>query len=256
MRVSRMTVAAAMAVIAGLAAAGADACTLNLGWESYEPFQFKDADGKVTGLDVEIFQAIAKDAGCTVTVKEVPWKRLLGDMETGKMDAAMGAQSTPEREAFAVFSPAYRRDGMSLFVRKGELSKVGDAGITALPGKPFKVGTAASYEYGDTFDALKRDPVFAKQIDESASTELNLRKLASKRIDGFIENEFVAVAMARKENLADTIEAHPVPVQSADAMFMFSKKSVDAKTVTAFNEALTRAKADGRLAAIIAKYLK
>lgn len=232
------------------------ACTLSLGWESYEPFQFKDGADAVTGLDVEIFQEVAKTIGCAVTTKEIPWKRLAGDLETGKMDAAMGLQSTPEREAIGAFSPAYRRDDMVLVVRKGELSKVGDNGLASLPGRAFRLGTAAGYEYGDLFDSLKKDPAFAKQIDESASTELNLRKLVGKRIDGLIENGFVVVAMARKEGVADAVEAHPVPVLSADALFMFSRKSVDPKTVAAFADGLNSLKASGRIDAIIAKYLK
>lgn len=236
--------------------ATAGACTLNVGWEAYEPFQYRDGGGKVSGLDVEIFEAIARDAGCTVTLKEVPWKRLLGDLQTGRMDAAMGAHRTPEIEAVATFSAGYRQEVIVLFVRKGELAKVGDAGLAALPGKPFKLGTVAGYDYGDAFDALKRDEAFAKQIDESASSELNLRKLASKRIDGLLENDLVGMATARKEKLADMIEAHPLPVQSAETSFIFSKKSVDPKTVAAFNSALARAIADGRIDGFFTKYMK
>lgn len=249
-------IAAACTLALSVAGAAHAACTLSLGWESYEPFQFKDASGAVTGVDVEVFREVAKEVGCTVTTKEIPWKRLLNDLEAGKMDAAMGAQPTPEREAYAVFSPAYRGDRMSLWVRKGEVDTVGAEGLPAIKGKPFRLGTAAGYEYGDVFEALKADPAFAKQIDESASTEFSLRKLAGKRIDGFIENDFVAVAMARKEKLASAIEPHPVPVQAADAMFMFSRKSVPADTVTAFNEALERLKANGRIDAILSSYLK
>lgn len=257
MRIFRSIAVSCLAVLASALAAGpAAACTLSLGWEPYEPFQFKDAAGTVTGIDVEVFEAVAKEAGCTVAKKEVPWKRLQQDIENGRMDAAMGLQNTPEREAFGVFSPAYRRDGMVLWVRKGELDKVGGDGLSAIKGKPFKLGIVAGYEYGTTYEALAADPAFAKQVDESASTELNLRKLANKRIDGFIENDFVTIAMARKEKLADGIEAHPVAVQAADAKFMFSKKSVDPKTVEAFNAALARLKASGAIDAILAKYLK
>lgn len=254
-RTRQIAIVMAVGILATIGSAQA-ACTLSLGWESYEPFQFKDAAGAVTGLDVEIFQEVAKTIGCTVTTKEIPWKRLVDDLEAGRMDAAMGLQSTPEREAIGAFSPAYRRDDMVLVVRKGELAKVGDKGLGSLPGRAFRLGTSSGYEYGELFDSLKKDPAFAKQIDEAPSTELNLRKLVGKRIDGLIENGFVVTAMARKEGVADSVEAHPVPVLSADALFMFSRKSVDPKTVAAFTESLNSLKANGRIDAIIAKYLK
>ena len=251
----RLSFFSAFALLAAGSSAHA-ACTLALGWESFEPFQMKEADGKVSGIDVDLFTEAAKGADCTVTPKEVPWKRLLIDIEGGKMDAAMGASVTPERQAFAAFSAAYRKDEFVLFVRKGEIDKVGAAGVVAITGKPFKLGTVGGYEYGDAFDALRKDPAFAKQLEEAASTELNIRKLLQKRLDGFVENRFVGLAMAKKEGALDKLDIHPVPVSSDDVNFMFSKKSVPPAVVAAIDAALVKMKADGRYDAILSKYLK
>ncbi|CAK0770670.1 polar amino acid transport system substrate-binding protein [Azospirillaceae bacterium] len=242
------------AVVVSSAGASHAACSLQLGWELYEPFQMKNSDGKIGGIDVDLFSEAAKQAGCAVTLKEVPWKRLLIDIEGGKMDAAMGASITAERQAFGHFSESYRKDEFVLFVRKGEASKVEATGIASLVGKPFRLGIVGGYEYGESFDALKKP--LGKQVDEAASTELNLRKLASSRIDGLLENNFVGLALARKENLSDKIEIHPTPISSDVVSFMFSKKSVDPAVVTGINDALKAMRADGRYDQILARYLK
>ena len=249
------TIGAGLALALLTPAVGQAACALNLGWEAFEPFQMK-AETQVSGLDVDLFVEAAKDAGCTVAFKEAPWARLLKEIETGKMDAAMGASITPERQAFANFSESYRQDEFVLFVRAGEVDQVGAAGLKAMVGKSFKLGTVRDYAYGDEFDALKKHPDFAKQIDEAAGTEINIRKLISKRLDGFIENRFVTAAVARKENAGDKIAPHPVSVSTDPVYFMFSKKSVPEATVAAINAALAKMKNDGRYNQIVAKYLK
>jgi polar amino acid transport system substrate-binding protein len=230
------------------------ACSLSLGWEPFEPFQLKTEAGVVGGIDVDLFTEAAKRAGCTVTPNEIPWERLLNDIKDGKIDAALGATVTDERKVYANFTSPYRKDEFVLFVRKGELGKVGADGLASLVGKPFKLGTVKGYEMGDTFDKLKSE--LGKQIDETSSTELNLKKLAANRIDGFIENRYVGLAEAKKAGLADKIEIHPVPISSDDVSFMFSKKSTTGETLAAVEDALKAMRTDGQYDKILAKYLK
>jgi polar amino acid transport system substrate-binding protein len=244
--------AAVFALWSAASPAAAD-CTLNLGWEAYEPYQM-ETGGKVSGIDVDIFTAVAEQAGCKVVPKQVPWARLLKDIEAGKMDVAMGASINPERQAYASFSDSYRKDEFILFVKPGKVGALGDQGLDAVAGMAFKVGTVRDYAYGDAFDALMKNPAFAKNIEESAGTNLNLRKLSAGRLDGLIENRYVALATAKAEGMAGQIEAHPKPVAADDVYFMFGKKTVQATTVEAINAALKKLKADGRIDQITAGY--
>lgn len=230
------------------------ACTLNLGWEPYAPFQMEEG-GVLSGVDVDLFMAAAQAAGCTATPKKVPWARLLEEIEAGKMDVAMGASISAERQAYANFSDAYRKDEFVLFVPTGKAVALGDEGLAGIIGKPFKLGTVRDYEYGEAFTTLMKNEAFAKAVDESADTQLNLRKLAKGRLDGLLENRFVALAKAKEEGITGKIEAHPRPVSSDDVYFMFGKKSVDPAVVAAVNDALRKMKADGREGQILAKYL-
>lgn len=241
--------------IGSLASASAQACTLRLGWEVFPPFQVAEGDD-AGGLDLDLFRAAAASVDCEVVTREMPWRRLLRALETGEMDAAMGASITPEREAFARFSDTYRNDEFVLFVRRGEVDKVGPGGIADVVGARFRLGIVGGYSYGDTFDRLMQDPSFARQVQAAPTTLLNLRKLLAGRIDGFIESRPVGADVARKEGVLDQVAVHPVPVSSDPTHLMFSKKSVPAQVVERFNDALATMKVNGRYDEIMNKYLQ
>ncbi|WP_041796148.1 substrate-binding periplasmic protein [Pararhodospirillum photometricum] len=247
--------ALALALMGGATTAQA-ACALSVGWEAFEPFQLKTAEGTVGGIDADLLREAAKGAGCEVTFKETPWKRLLSEIEAGKTDAAMGASITPEREVFAQLSIPYRKDEFVAFVRTGETDRLGPEGLAGIIGPGLRLGVVGGYEYGDTFAALKKDPAFAALIQEAAGTDLNLRKLLSNRLDVFLENNFVGLAIAKTEGASGKIEIHPKVVSSDDVVFLFSKKSVPPEAVAAINQALTAMKQDGRYDQILARYLK
>lgn len=234
--------------------APAGACSLTMGWEAYEPFQMQSGT-TVTGLDVDLFQEVAKQAGCAVVPREVPWKRLLSDMEAGRMDAAIGASLTPDREAYARFSKPYRQDEFVLFMRKGDTARLGKGGIAEASTNGARLGIVGGYEYGDAFKALQANPAFAKLLQEASETKLNLRKLLANRIDAFIENRFVGLALARQEGAFDKIEVHPVPVSSDAVHFMFGRKSVTEATALSFDAALEAMRNDGRYDKVVARYL-
>ena len=43
-------------------------CKLSVGWDPWEPYQYADTDGEIRGLDIEILELLAADAGCDVQV--------------------------------------------------------------------------------------------------------------------------------------------------------------------------------------------
>ena len=255
MHINRLLlVAGAVALVLAGSQARA-ACKVSMGWEDFPPFQMKVGD-RVTGIDVDLFQAAAEIAGCTVTLKELPWTRLLKLLENGRMGAAAGASITPEREAYARFTASFRAEELVLFLRAGDLGRYGSGGIEAFLESGGRLGTVSSYEYGDAFAVLRKDPRFARQIFDSRTSLLSLRKLLQNRVDGFIENRFVGVAIARGEGVIDKIEGDPILVSANPSHLMFSKKAVDKATVDAFDRALAAMKADGRYDTVVAKYLK
>jgi polar amino acid transport system substrate-binding protein len=97
--------------------------TLNGGWSAWPPFSYVETKHGIPqwhGLDVEMLNAVAKEAGYTIDADAVPWDQHLRDVETGARDIAVGASRTPQREEYAMFSAPFRYETMVLIVPRGK----------------------------------------------------------------------------------------------------------------------------------------
>ena len=63
-------------------------CKLVMGWDPWMPYQYRAADGSVTGLDIEIASAVAAAAGCALGTHEGSWMQHLSMIEKGELDLA------------------------------------------------------------------------------------------------------------------------------------------------------------------------
>ena len=256
-RVRRLLGAVAL-LVSGLPGFDASAsCLLRMGWEPYAIYTFADPDGNPTGVDIDLMKAIAKDVGCEVTFRQLPWARMVLELENGVIDVTSSTSRTPERERFAYFSEPYREAEMAVFVRRGEAGNYVLEDLSSIPGADFRLGVIAAYYYGPEFAELIKDPRFAAQVDGAADYETNIRKLLHGRIDGILVDDVgVAVGEAKALGVEDLIERHPVRVAGDDLHFMFSRKSVNPETYAAFNARLARMMTDGRVDEIKARYLE
>jgi len=82
---------------------------LHVGWELWYPYQYRNSQQELLGLDIEIFNRILAKAGYTTEYTELSWKRHLHYIKTGEMDIAMGASLSQERRRYAIFSKPYNR---------------------------------------------------------------------------------------------------------------------------------------------------
>lgn len=226
--------------------AGAD-CVLRVAWEPYAPYTFRDESGEISGIDIEVIKAVAEGIGCELTYRELPWARILLEVENGAVDISSSTSLTPERARWAYFSRPYRRTEMALFVRRGESSSHRLDSLTDIMDSDFRLGVIDGYFLGEDFARLKEDPAFAAHVDPAADYATNLHKLAHGRIDGFLVDD-VAVLMneARALDMLDTIERHPLSIPGDELHFMFSKRSVAPEVFTAFDRELARLQAEGR----------
>ncbi|MDO9184231.1 MAG: transporter substrate-binding domain-containing protein [Bacteriovorax sp.] len=225
----------------------ANSCEIKVSWESWSPYQAKDSSGKMTGLDIELTEAIAKEAGCKITYFDSPWNRQLALNESGEIDITMGASKTPEREAFATFTDGYRNETNSLFVVKGAAADI--KSVADLAKTKAKIGAARGTSYGAEVDAMK-----AKFDATADNDELNVKKALAGRIDGFLVDQFTGFALIKAANATDKIVLHPVTISSGDVYLMVSKKTKVADLTNKLNAAIKKIKADGTQAKIIAKY--
>jgi cyclohexadienyl dehydratase len=101
-----------------LAAIKADG-TLRVGLTGdYAPFSLRGPDGKITGADVTMAEALAKTLGVRLVVVPTTWKTLKDDLVADKYDVGMGGISvTADRAAVGDYSVAVSHDGKRPIVR-------------------------------------------------------------------------------------------------------------------------------------------
>jgi len=227
---------------------------LSLGWEEWQPYQYKDSNETVTGLDIELVQAIAYNIDHELTLVELPWKRHLKNVEHGRTDLAASASKTPEREAFAFFSEPYRSESVVMYVRKADTEKYQFNSLREIIGTDFILAVTRGYYYGEEYEALKDDPEFTKHIREVNDNQFAQRLLLKNRVDGFLEDPVAATVELREEGLLNKVSVH-MPIYSDDIYVMFSKKSTNPDLVTEFNRSLAELKANGVIDRIMDKYL-
>lgn len=229
---------------------------LSLGWDSWAPYQYKDGDGVVTGLDIDLVKAIAGNCGYHLKMVQMPWKRNLLHVKKGVTDLALGATKTAEREEYAYFSDPVRQESVVLYVRKGGSSKYPFIQLSDMIGTSFRLGAAAEFYYGERYETLKKNPEFKSLVQEVPQDLPNVKKIMKNRIDGFLIDPFAGAALIKELGYQNKLEIHPMTVYSDNVHIMFSKKTVSLKIVEEFNKGLKTLRENGTYEHIVNCYLK
>jgi ABC-type amino acid transport substrate-binding protein len=87
----------------------------------FAPCVMAGSEGKLTGFDVELWQAIADEIGVAYRFKEVQFPELLSAVASGEADVGMaGMTITDEREEAVDFSHHYLDSGLRILVGPSE----------------------------------------------------------------------------------------------------------------------------------------
>ena len=236
------------------AVAATPPCELKVGWDPWEPYQYADADGSVRGLDVEIANQLAEDAGCTIRYVRGEWGQMLSQLRTGELDMLLAGTVLPERESYAHFSEPYREETFAVFVRGDSLAELRDLDIMEMAAAGHKVGITEGYFYGEQINEQAYEGEHANAFVPAPFAELNYWRLLDGTTDALLDDPFVGVSVIRRKGWENRIVRHPQVLRSGTVSLMFSRESVDEATVARFDEALLRRKADGSIDRIVGKY--
>jgi glutamine transport system substrate-binding protein len=148
-------VALMIAALVLLMGGAAHAETLRVGVDTaFVPFEFKGKDGKYTGFDVDLWDAIAKRAGLDYKLIPMDFNGLIPGLTTGNLDVAIAAIFIKSsREKAIDFSHPYFRAGLKVMVRSENQDIKGPED---LKGKVVAVKTGtATVDYANTLGAAK-----------------------------------------------------------------------------------------------------
>lgn len=125
-------------------ATGAQAADLKVAIDpTYEPFTYKTADGKPTGFDVDIANAVCAELKRNCVFVEQVWDSMIPGLQARKYDVIVSSLSiTEERKRVIDFSDRYYKTPSAIVVKKGTEY----AGPASLKGKRIGVLKGSTQE--------------------------------------------------------------------------------------------------------------
>ncbi len=214
----------------------------------------------VTGLDVQLIRAIAREAGRHVQLEEVPWDQQQAQLKTGEAELAFGATWTAERATFVRFSAPYRREENALYVRVRDSRRYSfkdpAAFLALVRAEGLRVGIVKATAYLlPEVDAFVRDPANAAYLVASETDAANLRALIEGEIDVALMERLAGATLTTQLGYDTIVAEHPVPFGGMEVRAMFSRASTTERDVEDFNRALQAVQASGEFDRILRGYL-
>ncbi|MDQ0218621.1 transporter substrate-binding domain-containing protein [Peribacillus cavernae] len=203
----------------------------------FKPFSYVENDMTLTGFDVEVGRAVAKELGLEPVAKRIKFKGIVEGVKTGRADAAVASHTiNPQRSKHVAFSTPYYYSGPQIFVRPDSKIKT----VDDLKGK--EVAVAKGSTYASTAEKYTGN---IKMYDSDITA---LKALSGGRHDAVI-TDFVTGKTAAKEGFK--IEGRQLIERSEQAIVLPQDNPQLLKRV---NEALENLRQDGTLSKISKEY--
>ncbi|TQR16106.1 transporter substrate-binding domain-containing protein [Psychrobacillus lasiicapitis] len=203
----------------------------------FKPFSYMNDDLTMSGFDVEVGEAIAKEMGLKPVQKRIKFKGIVEGVKTGRADAAVASHTiNPQRSKHVSFTTPYYYSGPQIFTRPDSDIKT----VEDLAGK--EVAVAKGSTYADTA-AKYTDDIKTYDSDITALQALN-----TGRHDAVI-TDFVTGKNAAKEGFK--IKGQQLIERSEQAIVL---PQDNPKLLKRINETLEKLRENGTLTKISIKY--
>jgi polar amino acid transport system substrate-binding protein len=212
----------------------------------YPPYNYKDENGEIKGLNIEIITAALSSVGYQVNIELLPFGRALQYAKQGTVDGIALWYSEHRTQWFQFSEPFTNSE--SVFYKRKSL-KVNYQTLSDI--SPFIVGTVQKYAYPENFSnnsKIKKDQVL--------NDEKNIKKLILGRIDLALIDKRMAQFILKKN--------HPEQIHLFDSAgtlknenyyLAISKNTENYKQkIKVFNLGLANIKKNGILEKIISRY--
>ncbi|QIS11073.1 transporter substrate-binding domain-containing protein [Nocardia arthritidis] len=237
----------AVAMLAIVAATGLSACgksdpnVLKIGTEgTYKPFSFQGQDGKLTGFDIEVAQAIGGKLGKKVEFVQTPWDAIFAGLESKRFDLVVNQVSiNDDRKAkYALSQPYTTSDGVIV-------TRADNTSITSLADLK---GKTCAQTATSNWGKIATDA--GAKVETVTDFGPGIQLLKQGRVDAVI-NDTLAVGEYTKTT-GDTSLKVAAKTGTTTQQAVAARKG-DA-LIDNVNKALSELRADGTLAKISDKY--
>lgn len=213
-------------------------CRIQMGWESWRPYQYLDSEGNIAGIHIELIKLIASKAGCHLDFVQNRFVNSIKYVRDGTLDMVSNTTITAERKKFALFTIPYRKEMIVLYVSKEKLALCKQNSFSQLIQKGFRFGVPRGNLYGEEINQIQKQPRFARKIVYLESNRKGLSALLQGKIDGYFNDPAVHAYYLKREHLKGEVKPCKVTVYAEDVSLMFSKSTVTPDIILRFNKAM------------------
>lgn len=208
---------------------------------AFPPFEYVGADGKPTGVDVEIAQAIADDLGVQLEVVDMNFDLLIDSVKAGKADfAAAGMTIKPERLEQVDFSDEYVQSAQYVITKKDS-----DVSADNLDGLTIAVQEATTGDFYATDELHAKEVLRFKSGIEAGSA------LSAGKCDAVIIDKLPAESIAANSNGELEVSTQSLTEES----YAIAVKKECPDLLEAINKVLNKLVEEGKVDALVTKHM-
>lgn len=213
---------------------------------TFAPFEFRDSSGELTGIDIDLMEAIAEDQGFEVEWRSLGFNAALQALEANQADGVIAGMSiTDERRQVYDFSDPYFTGTVTLAVNEGDESEISD--WEDLDGKRLVVKTGSLSEEV----ARERQEEYGYEITALDQTTTLVESVKSGNADALMDDyPVIAYGVTQGSGLVTVGEQ----VEAGDYGFAVNKDQ-NPELLQMFNDGLEELRASGEYDEIMDRYL-
>jgi arginine/lysine/histidine transporter system substrate-binding protein len=213
------------------------------------PFNMYNANFKPDGFDVALMNELARRVGLKAKFVDVPFEGLLGALQLGQADAAIGAMAvTKDRQTQADFTQTY-------YVGEDGILAAPDSDISAIRTRADMAARRVGVVRGTVYESwlnqnlIQTSEMPAANLQVYTRPDDAVRALANGDVDLVVLDRepaqtYAAQGLAKLVGQSQYSQNFAIPVRKGSAL------------LSHLNEALAAALADGTVAGLIEQYLE
>jgi polar amino acid transport system substrate-binding protein len=208
---------------------------------TFPPFEYSE-NGKRTGFDIELIEAIAKVLNRKVEWTDIDFKGLIPGLVAKRFDVAASAiYITDERRKVVDFTDPYYPGGLVIMTKKGDNSIKGPEDLK---------GKKVTVQVGTKSVNFLKEHYPAAQPVEVEKNQQMFELVEIGRADAAVTGKPAAKVYARTKGTLQVVDK-PLTVEE----YGYALRKDEPELTRQFNEALKKLKADGTYDKLVAKYL-
>jgi len=221
-----------------------------MGITIFEPMNYKDASGKLTGFETEFAEAVCEKLGVKAKFQVIEWKQKETELKARTIDCIWnGLTVTDERKENMAFSTSYVSNYQVAVIRKADAEKYTDIASMAGANMIAENGSAGQ-------STIEADEVLSKNkfIAASAQKDALLEVKAGTSDIAVLDYIMARTLVNDATDYSDLMIVESVDLNSEPEEYAIGFRLEDKELLAAVNKAIDELTEEGFMAELAEKY--